>query len=148
MSDYQSVEHIIEALTLKEKLSQLFVVGYWGSSIPDDLVDWANNSLGGLIFFSENITSTSQIKSLITDIQQQSSLKLFMSVDQEGGFVERIKGAIQIPTAMALSASGDLDNVAIAASILSEELKSLGFNLNFAPVLDVNTNPDNPIIGI
>lgn len=148
MSSQLSVENILTSMSLEQKLSQLFVVGYWGETVDEKLFNWVENYLGGVILFTDNIVSQKQVSDTIAEIQRRAALELFISIDQEGGYVERIKDSIQVPTAMALAATKDPKNIFIAAEIIAKELYSLGFNLNFAPVLDVNTNQDNPIIGI
>lgn len=142
------VENLLSKLSLEQKLSQLFIVGYWGETIDHKLYDWIESYLGGVILFSDNISSRDQVKETISEIQRRAALKLFVSVDQEGGYVERVKGVTQVPTAMALATCDNPENISIANEILAKDLYDLGFNLNFAPVLDVNTNLDNPIIGI
>lgn len=144
----KSIEDLMSLLTIEQKLSQLFIVGYSGTEISQDLKDWVNNYLGGLVFFRENIEGPEQISSTISNLQLISTLGLFTAIDQEGGLVERIKGVTQVPSAMALAAVTEEGSVSIANEIIAQELSLLGFNLNFSPVMDVNSNPDNPVIGI
>lgn len=146
--DKEKIEQIISSLTLDQKLSQLFIVGYYGDSPDEALLEWIDQYLGGLILFRENITSPIVVAKVIENYQKLSKIGLFISIDQEGGLVERVKGLTQIPTPMALAAIDDDTAITAANDILAEELKLLGFNLNFTPVLDVNKEPTNPVIGI
>jgi len=143
-----SVNKIISNLSLEEKLSQLFIVGYFGTTIHKELLDWVSSGLGGLVLFRDNITDTKQVAKQIYNFQNNSKVGLFVAIDQEGGLVERIKGATQIPTAMALASIGDNYSLSLANNIIAEELNLLGFNMNYSPVLDVNTEPMNPVIGV
>jgi len=107
----------------------------------------------GIVLFRRNMASWRQVKKLIMDIQNYASSiglpNLLVALDHEGGPVFRMAGRLTpLPSAMALGASNDLSMVECIAKIAGEELKALGFNLNFAPVADLNTNPMNPVIGI
>lgn len=73
---------------------------------------------------------------------------MFLGIDQEGGVIKRIPGGTNLPGQMALGATGDSALAEAAGLLTGEELKALGLNINFAPVLDINSNPDNPIIGM
>lgn len=101
--------------------------------------------LGGVIFFTKDIQSEPQFKDLILDIKSKAIIKPFLSIDQEGGRVERTEN-IRTKRLSARYAyqKGILD---IQSEEISKELAEYGINLNFAPCADVNTNPNNPIIG-
>lgn len=142
------LDDIVSSLSLEQKISQLFIVGYLSENPDDKLLEWVNDYLGGLILFRHNIKSLESALSNNLRFNNLSKLPLFISIDQEGGLVERISGLTQVPSPMGLSAIGDLESVNVANKIITEELRLLGFNLNFTPVLDVNTEPKNPIIGL
>ncbi|MEW5820147.1 MAG: glycoside hydrolase family 3 N-terminal domain-containing protein [Cyanobacteriota bacterium] len=142
------VNELSASLSIEQKLSQLFIVGYYGLNLPEELFEWARNYLGGIVFFRDNIDSPLNIAETIWKVQLLSSIGLFTAIDQEGGLVERITGLTQVPSFMALSSSGDHELVIQSNDIIARELSLLGFNLNFTPVVDVNTKPENPIIGI
>ena len=144
----KQLDEITSFLSLEQKLSQMFIVGYYDLEIDRQLLDWVNNFLGGIIFFKDNISSPKQLSKLISNLQILSSLGMFISVDQEGGLVERIPDLTQIPTPMALASTLNQDDISRANDLMASELKIFGVNLNYTPVVDVNTNPDNPIIGI
>ena len=90
-----------------------------------------------------------QVVQLTHDLQKEAGeLPLFLGIDQEGGVIKRIPGGTNLPGQMALGASGDPILAKAAGKLTGEELRALGLQVNFAPVLDVNSNPDNPIIGM
>ncbi|OGI19814.1 MAG: hypothetical protein A3B68_08370 [Candidatus Melainabacteria bacterium RIFCSPHIGHO2_02_FULL_34_12] len=101
----------------------------------------------GIIFFEHNIKNKNQIKNLIKEINKIIEVKLFIAVDQEGGSVERLRNVCtSTPSPWGLSKLG-LKELLAAQKIIVDELLELGFNMNFVPVLDINSNPANPIIG-
>jgi beta-N-acetylhexosaminidase len=97
-----------------------------------------------------NIQSAEQVRALIAGLQAAATIPLLVAVDQEGGSVARLKEAHGFPptvSARALGAANDLDRTRDAAGRMAQTLRELGFNLNFAPVVDLDINPENPIIG-
>ena len=141
----------IPELTLKQKISQMFIVGFVGQffNLNKNFVDMVENGLGGVIFFSHNITSEKQFKTLIQNISQKAQVPLFFSIDQEGGRVERtekIHNGKKYLSAKNAFERG-LSYLQNQTKEIALELKNYGINMNFAPVLDVNTNINNPIIG-
>lgn len=132
-------------MELKEKLYQMFILGTDGSGYREAL----KNNLGGIIFFTKDIQSTEQFKELIGDIKSISKTCPFLSIDQEGGRVERtenIHNGKKYLSAKYAYEKGE-DFLRNQTKQIALELKSYGINLNFAPCIDVNTNPNNPIIG-
>lgn len=130
---------------LKTKLYQMFILGLDGEGYKTAL----NRGLGGIIFFTKDIHSKEQFKILIKEIKSQSLIMPFLSIDQEGGRVERtenIHGGKKYLSAKFAYEKGT-DFLAKQTEQIALELKSYGINLNFAPCIDVNTNPENPIIG-
>lgn len=130
---------------LKTKLYQMFILGLEGGEYKTAL----KQGLGGVIFFSKDIHSKEQFKELINDIKSQSLISPFLSIDQEGGRVERtenIHGGKKYLSARFAFEKGE-NFLSEQTHQIAQELKSYGINLNFAPCIDVNTNPDNPIIG-
>ena len=108
---------------------------------------------GGIILFGENCLSAQQTRAF-TDTAQQANREggavsgLLMATDQEGGYVTRLAKGTSMPGNMALAATGDPENARIAAAVIGEELHALGIHLDLAPSLDVNSNPQNPVIGV
>ena len=103
---------------------------------------------GGVILFRENLVDTDQILALTDELAQAAPTGRFIAIDQEGGTVTRIANALEMPGNMALGALDDPAATTASAALLATELRALGFNFAFAPVLDVNSNPANPIVGV
>ena len=135
-------------LDFSEKLGQLFFVGFEGLTLTRETRKFLETiQPGGIIFFKCNIKDKKQVKNLIKEINECLKIKPFIAVDQEGGRVERLrKICTSTPSVWSLAKVG-LKKLLQAQSIIAKELKELGFNMNFAPVLDINSNPKNPIIG-
>ena len=132
-------------ISLREKLYQMFILGLEGGEYEYAL----QQGLGGVIFFTKDIHSENQFEELIKNIKAKSLIPPFLSIDQEGGRVERtenIHGGKKYLSAKFAFEKGE-DFLAEQTKQIARELKSYGINLNFAPCIDVNTNPDNPIIG-
>ena len=130
---------------LKTKLYQMFILGLEGGKYSDAL----RFGLGGVIFFTKDIKNSKQFKNLISGIKNNSLIPPFLSIDQEGGRVERtenIHGGKKYLSAKFAFQKGE-DFLVSQTNTMAKELKSYGINLNFAPCIDVNTNPNNPIIG-
>lgn len=155
-----NVDSIMSKMTLEEKIAQMITVSAenWNDenfTIMEDKVAEiiATSSVGGVILFAENIQDTQQVVELTTAFQNASlksknKIPLFISTDQEGGEVVRLKYGTSLPGNMALGATNNAQYAYDAGSILGSELSALGINVDFAPSLDVNTNPQNPIIGL
>lgn len=130
---------------LKTKLYQMFILGTDGDGYKKALT----NGLGGMIFFTKDIQTPNQFKTLINDIKSISKITPFLSIDQEGGRVERTEnihnGKKYLSAKFAFEKGEDF--LKKQTENIANELKSYGINLNFAPCIDVNTNPNNPIIG-
>ncbi len=134
-----------DSLDLKTKLHQMFILG----TVGDKYFDALKKGLGGIIFFTDDIISQTQFKSLIIDIKSNSIIPPFLSIDQEGGRVERtqnIHNGKKYLSAKFACEKG-MNFLKKQTSEIAKELKSYGVNLNFAPCIDTNTNPNNPIIG-
>lgn len=130
---------------LKEKLYQMFILGLEGGCYEDAL----KNGLGGIIFFTKDIRTAEQFKDLTGRINKIASIKPFLSIDQEGGRVERtenIHGGKKYLSAKYAYEKGE-EFLIRQTDEIAKELKSYGINLNFAPCIDTDTNPQNPIIG-
>lgn len=130
-------------MTLTEKIGQLFIVA------PDMAVDelFRSYPIGGVVLFDRHAPDLRQTMELIEAVRLASgAIPPFVAVDQEGGRVARLKFATQVPPARTL-ASLDSPTLRKIGGLVGEELAALGFNVNFAPVMDVNTDPANPVIG-
>jgi beta-N-acetylhexosaminidase len=143
------VNKILAQMSLEEKVGQLFLVFFNGTTFSENVQRALDDyHVGGVVLFQSNIISATQTATLVNDMQKRSKIPLFVAVDQEGGLVSRLPPPAPVyPSQMALAATGDLDNAKRMAEAVSKQLRALGFNMNLAPVLDVNDNPSNPIIG-
>ncbi|MEN8250592.1 MAG: glycoside hydrolase family 3 N-terminal domain-containing protein [Bacteroidota bacterium] len=137
------------------KIGQMILIGYRGIDFKSDdpvVNEIKNGRVGGIILFESNISKTAsadKLKNLISGLQKIAPIPLFMSIDQEGGVVNRLKPKYGFPKSVTAAYLGKLDNsdsTKYYAQSMAKTLKALGFNLNFAPVLDLNINPENPII--
>jgi beta-N-acetylhexosaminidase len=136
--------------TLKEKIGQMFIVGVRGESLSSEekrIVE--HYPFGGFILFGHNCCEPAQILSLCQALwETRTTHPPFIAIDQEGGRVHRLpKPFTHFPSAARLGETGDTDFAYRAARATAEELTTLAINLDFAPVLDVNSNPKNPVIG-
>jgi beta-N-acetylhexosaminidase len=147
---------------LKEQIGQMLMIGFRGTEITENsyiVQAMENLNIGGVILFDydvpsksfpRNITNPKQTKNLIADLKKFSGTPLFVAIDAEGGKVNRLKekyGFIAIPSHHKLGAQNNPEETKKISAALARQLADLGFNVNFAPVVDVNINPDNPIIG-
>lgn len=151
---------ILATMTLKEKVYQLFIVtqdqltGIAGVTRSGDATRTAleEKPVGGIIYFASNLKNREQTVSMIENIQSYAKLGLFISVDEEGGPVTRLgqnpaMGITEFRAMGRIGAAEDPEQARNVGLTLGTELKELGFNLDFAPVADVDSNPKNPVIG-
>jgi beta-N-acetylhexosaminidase len=140
--------------SLDIKIGQMIMMGINERQVlneADTLRKELKYMIGGIILFEKNLTKTSSfenLKKLVSDLKAESTIPLFMGIDEEGGKVHRLKekyGFVAMPSA-AVSGMMHPDSTYLFASRLANELQSLGFNVNFAPVVDIALNPENPII--
>jgi beta-N-acetylhexosaminidase len=138
-------------LPLPELCGQLLVGGFEGETLPDDMARAIRaGRRGGVILFKRNLPSVGAAHELCGSLVDVSpdELPLFIGVDEEGGRVRRLPPPVlTLPAMRVLGEHGDPDLVREAARTLGVELAAIGFNIDFAPVLDVDSNPKNPVIG-
>src|SRR5579884_4214903 len=137
-------------LTLREQVGQLFMVGFSGTAVSKDVASLVTEYRpGGVILFSRNLEALDQIVQLTNDLQRLSPRSpLLVAIDQEGGRVSRLPAGFTIfPPCAVLGACRSYDLTYAAAATTAAELRAVGINMNMAPVLDVNSNPTNPVIG-
>ncbi|SEN83363.1 glycoside hydrolase family 3 N-terminal domain-containing protein [Paenibacillus sp. OK076] len=152
----QDWDKLISYMTVSEQVGQMLMpdIRQWNGKVTTIVHEGLKSTihdqdLGGLILFDKNIVDIRQLTTFTHDMQREAGdIPLFLSIDQEGGVVKRIPGGTNLPGQMALGATGDTALAEAAGQLTGEELKALGIQINFAPVLDINSNPDNPIIGI
>lgn len=149
-------QKILSDMTLEQKIGQIMIIGFDGVAVDDGLRQMIRDyHIGGVILFARNVQSPQQVAELTNELQKiaidSGSPGLFIAIDQEGGRVARLTentGFTEIPGAMAIGATNDPANAKLAAQILAREMKAVGLNADFAPDLDVNNNPANPVIGV
>ncbi|MBR2764500.1 MAG: penicillin binding protein PBP4B, partial [Blautia sp.] len=164
------IEEIIAGMTLREKAGQMIIADFdtWKqvsvdggavnvpvTTLPEEVkAAIARNHFGGIILMRTNCPESEQTLRLVNEMQAANlagdaanPVPLLIATDQEGGIVTRLGEGTRWPDCMALTATGDPANAESAAKHISEELSALGINTDFAPVLDVNNNPANPVIG-
>jgi beta-N-acetylhexosaminidase len=134
------------------RAGELLIVGFEGKTAPSDLLARiAAGRVGGVVLFARNLGTPDEIAALTAALQAAapgSGPPLLVSVDQEGGRVQRIKAPLTLWPPMArVAALGDLAYTEAVGRAVGAEVAALGFNVDWAPVLDVHTNPDNPVIG-
>ncbi|GAA0469672.1 glycoside hydrolase family 3 N-terminal domain-containing protein [Alkalibacillus silvisoli] len=153
---YDLVQHALNELTIEEKLGQMLMPDFrnWdGEAVTEMLPEIEelvkDYHLGGVILFAENVQDTEQTARLVRDYQDASEkFGLMMTIDQEGGIVTRLQSGTDFPGNMALGATRSEEISYNVGQAIGREIGSLGINTNFAPVMDVNNNPDNPVIGV
>jgi len=145
---------VIGKMSLREKIGQMIMAGFPTKTISPEYERLVREyKIGNVIIFSHNVESAAQVRKLCIDLQklivQNTGHPAFISVDQEGGMVSRMPSdATNIPGAMAISATGNPYNAYLAGELTGRELHALGINMNLAPNMDINSNRDNPVIGV
>ncbi len=108
----------------------------------------SNHNFNGVILFAQNVKTTDQTVRLVDELQKASKIPMLISIDQEGGIVTRLGTGTNFPGNMAIGATRSKDYSNKVGAVIAKELKSLGINTNLAPVIDVNNNAKNPVIGL
>ena len=161
-----SAEEILSSMTLDEKISQMIIpaIRTWDEENVTVLSDYPDleealraHQYGGIILFGQNITGPGQVTALVQDLQANNlentdvsiHIPYFMAADEEGGIVVRLSGGTRMTGNMAIGATGEeaLSNAEKTGQVLGEEMAAAGFNVDFAPDIDVNNNAANPVIG-
>lgn len=142
------VDQTYNSLSQDEKLGQLFIVALYTNKDENHINQVrnivTNDKIGGLILMQDD---AAREINLVNEFQQKSKVPLMIGMDAEWGLYQRINTAHKFPWAMTLGAIQDKDLIYQMAAKIAEDCKRMGVNWDFAPVVDVNTNPNNPIIG-
>lgn len=151
-SGSDTIDGKLANMTLEEKIGQMLLVGIDGTELDTQAKRMiAEDKVGGIILYKDNISNLKGMVSLINDLKKSNAenpVPLFMSVDQEGGKVSRMPDEYAaIPSNGSVGAANNSSAAGTMGKLLARELLSAGFNMDFAPVLDINSNPDNPVIG-
>lgn len=145
---HQWVEKTYQSLSQDEKLGQLFIVALYTNKGENEINNVRNivinDKIGGLILMQDD---AAREINLVNEFQQKSKVPLMIGMDAEWGLFQRIATAHKFPWAMTLGAIQDKNLIYQMAAKIAEDCHRMGINWDFAPVVDVNTNPNNPIIG-
>lgn len=158
-STEDKIHDLVSSMDLQTKIEQMLMIDIrtyddnnfteMNDEVKQLLTD---HHFGGVILFAENFDNNQQVINLTQSMQEATisgnGQPLFIATDQEGGYITRLTNGTSTIGNMALAATGDTANATTCAEIISSELEALGLNLDFAPDLDVNSNPANPIIGV
>lgn len=138
--------------TLDPRIGQRFLVGFHGLVAPDYILEWLGaGRIAGVILFARNVESPQQLADLTRSLHAASNEPILIAIDQEGGMVARMRaqqGFTESPGAMALAAAQDApDRTQAVSRLLADEMRAVGINWTFAPVVDLSYNADNPTVG-
>lgn len=159
-----TVDDVISKMTMDEKISQMIIPAFRsfdGNNVTklDDFPSLKEalrkHQYGGVILYGQNISGTEQVTRLLNDLQENNAsidasvnIPYLTTVDEEGGIVIRLNSGTRMTGNMAIGATVDaITNAKKTGTVLGEELEAVGFNTDFAPDIDVNNNPENPVIG-
>jgi beta-N-acetylhexosaminidase len=155
-SRYDLIDQALKQMTMEEKVGQMLMPDFrkWNNvdvtEMKPEIAQLVKDyHLGGVILFRENTVTAGQTTKLVSAYQDASEkYGMLISIDQEGGIVTRLQTGTDFPGNMAIGASRSEEVAEKVGKAIGEELDALGINMNFGPVLDVNLNPDNPVIGV
>lgn len=135
-------------MTLEEKIGQMLLVGFEGTEAPEHILNWLREGkIGGVILFVRNIGTPQQLAALTRQIHEAARFPALIAIDQEGGTVARLRqGYTESPGAMALSASGSEDLTERVSLMMAREMRAMGINWTYAPVVDISYNAENPTV--
>lgn len=165
------IDAIVAGMTRRQKIEQMLMPDFrkWqeaGAAEAADMTVLSDEvarivdtyNFGGVILFANNVKETEQTLKLTTDLQAAAlanasgeafgDIPLLLTIDQEGGIVYRLGSGTALPGNMAVGATRSADDARSVGEVIGRELNALKLNVNFAPVLDVNNNPNNPVIGL
>jgi len=147
----KQLQERISKMSTAEKVDQLLYIGVTGTALTQaDRTLLQNHALGGVLLLGGNITSTDQLKTFTTAITEAQSAdsQAFLGFDEEGGRVSRVPDAqLKLSPSLSFGQKNDSELMKEVGRTLGSISRFYGFNMDFAPVLDVNSNPANPIIG-
>ncbi len=153
LDNSEEITKLLQSMTLEEKVGQLVITGVDGYNNDEHSELLIKNyHVGGFILFKKNIQDSAQLSNLLNSLKASNAsankVPLFLSVDEEGGRVSRLPDEFRkIPSNKVIGKKDDSALSYKVGAILGKELNSFGFNMDFAPVLDIDSNPKNPVIG-
>ncbi|MCR5288862.1 MAG: beta-N-acetylhexosaminidase [Treponema sp.] len=158
-SNLNDAQQILSHMTTEEKIAQLFIItpeqvapGTTTKVTSKFIKALANYPVGGIILFARHIKNPAQLRTFTSSLQQASTIPLSIAVDEEGGRVARLARSKefylpQFKNMGTVGQTGSAENARCAGQIIGSYLAAFGFTIDFAPVADVNTNPENIVIG-
>ena len=147
------IDIILEKMTIEEKISQMLILEYNSDYVDDSLKDFLNNTPpGGFILMKGSITTFDKTRQFVSDLKTNSKIPLIISIDEEGGNVQRLNYLIDvkptnIPFMYNVGLTNNYDLAYNIGKVIAEEVRTVGVNVDFAPVLDIYSNPNNKVIG-
>lgn len=172
MTSEDSVAELMSGMSIREKVGQLFFVrpdaidiNYTLEEIQDSNAEgsllvsgemedfYRDYPAGGFVIFGKNIDNPEQLSSFVSQLHGLNEIQPMICIDEEGGMVSRIANSEsfdveKFPNMQTIAESGDAGKAYYLGSTIGDYLNRFGFDVDFAPVADVNTNPDNPVIGV
>jgi beta-N-acetylhexosaminidase len=147
----QTISEVITKMSLEDKIGQMILAGISGTKMDTNAKKLISQfHVGGIIFYKSNFETPEQAVQLVNQLKagNSSTLPLFLGIDQEGGRVTRLPGGLfNFPPNNQIGKVNDPEFSYKIGTLLGHEVKEFGLNLDFAPVLDINSNPNNPVIG-
>ncbi len=150
----------VENMTLEEKINQMMMISIAKVNVDGNIIDFTEvdyntrkflteNKPGGIILFKNNMINEEQTRKLTSDIKAiYNNSHLIIGTDEEGGIVRRIPIESENLNANEIGKTKDIQRAYKSGDTIGKSLKKLGINVDFAPVVDINTNPNNPVIGV
>lgn len=133
---------------LASSVARMFAVGFDGLTPPPELPLLLDRGVSSVVLFARNVETAEQVADLAGGLKSRAKRPLLTCVDQEGGRVRRLRdGFTHVPSMRALGQTGDVELAHAVGRVLARELRAVNLDVNFAPTLDVDTNPANPVIG-
>ncbi len=137
-------------MSLDHDIASLFCVGFQGTTPSPEVKELQRRGVHGVILFARNIEGADQVAALVSELKRFAGRPLLVAIDQEGGRVARLRapqGFTELPPMRALGEAGDAALAREIGALLGRELRAVGVDQDYAPVVDVDTNPANPVIG-
>lgn len=147
------IDIMLENMSIEEKIAQMLIIEYDSDYVDDNLKNFLNTTPpGGFILMKENITTFDKTRQFVSDLKENSRIPLIISIDEEGGSVQRLKYLMDlkvndIPFMYNVGLTNNYDLAYNIGGIIAEEVRTIGVNVDFAPVIDIYSNPNNTVIG-
>jgi beta-N-acetylhexosaminidase len=137
-------------VSLDTDIANLLCVGFHGKTASPEVLELIRRGVHGVVLFSRNVESAEQVAALVAELKRAAGRPLLVAIDQEGGRVARLRapqGFTELPPMRAVGELGDASVAEAVGALLGRELRAVGIDQDYAPVVDVDTNPANPVIG-